>query len=283
MADIIIKTKQGEVIPQISPEAFGLAVQSMEEFLVGMDDLLEKAKALPKVYESRSDYERGASLLVQKKSLVKLSEATMLPFEELVKKVRTFIQTQKNLVGNHGEMVYSLVAPAMVAWDERERQAAAAEEKRKQAEKELSLRRENEEKAQKDAAAAEKLKKERIAQIREDLRSKKITKRQAEKFLNEAGAKEEAELTRISAEKDEADANAAVEAAKTKVRANSGAVAGITRRTNWHFTVIDPRLVKLKYLSPDAVLIGEAVRKIKNKKEAEKEVGGIEVTEDKTL
>lgn len=243
MADIIIKTKNGEVIPQISPEAFGLAVQSMEELDQQLGELEAKAKLLPKRFESKSDYDLAASLVAQKKSIVKLSVSTMTPYDELIKKVKTFVQTQKNIVANHGEQLSAIIEPAMVEWDEREKAAAAAEEKRKQAEKEAQLKRENEEKAKKDAEAAAERKKERIDQIRADYKAGKITKRMSEKFLREAGATEEAEKMRIAAEKEEADKEAADKASKLKVKSNTGAVAGIVRRTNYTAECIDENLL----------------------------------------
>lgn len=243
MADIIIKTKHGEVIPQISPEAFGLAVQSMEEFDQQIGELEEQAKKLPKKFESKADYDLAASLVAQKKSIVKLSEAAMTPYDELIKKVKTFVQTQKNIVANHGAQMSGIIEPAMVEWDEREKAAAAAEEKRLQAEKEAQLKRDNEEKARKDAAAAAERKKERIVQIREDLRAGKITKRQSEKFLREAGATEEAEKARIAADKEDADKEAKDKAAKLKVKPNTGPTAGLVRRTNYTAECIDENLL----------------------------------------
>jgi hypothetical protein len=233
VADIIIKTKSGEVIPQISPEAFGLAVQSMEQLDAQMGELEVKAKALPKIFETKAQRDEAASLVSQKKSIVKLSESTMTPYTELIKKVKTFVDTQRNIVKNHGEIVSSLVEPAIVEWDEREKRAAEAEQRRLQAEREAKLKRENEEKAEKDRLAAEERKKERVDQIREDLRNKKITKRQAEKFLREAGAGEEADKARIAAEREEADAKAAEDAAKIKVKPKTTPTAGLVRRTNY--------------------------------------------------
>lgn len=231
--DIIIKTKSGDVIPAISPEAFGLAVQSMEELDEQMAELEVRAKAMPKIFESKAQYDEAATIIANKKSLVKLSESTMTPYEELIKKVKTFVQQQKNVVGNHGEQLLGILSPAMIEWHEREKKAAAAEEARKRAEKEAQLKRDNEVKAQQDAEAAAARKKERIEQIRNDLRAGKITKRQSEKFLREAGADEEAEKAKIAADKEDADREAKDKAAKLKVKPNTDAVAGITRRVNY--------------------------------------------------
>lgn len=243
MADIIIKTKQGEVIPQISPEAFGLAVQSMEELDQQLGELEAKAKLMPKRFESKAEYDNAANLVAQKKSIVKLSISTMTPYDELIKKVKTFVQTQKNIIANHGEQLSMHIEPAMIEWDERETRAAAAEEKRQQEMKEAQLKRENEEKAQKDAEAAEERRKARIAHIRADYKAGKITKRMCEKFLKEAGADEEAEKMRIIADKEDADKEAVEAAAKLKVKPDTGPTAGIVRRTNYTAVCIDEDLL----------------------------------------
>lgn len=244
MADIIIKTKDGEVIPAIQPDAFGLAVQSMEKLDQEMGDIEKRARELPKRFDDKATYDKAGALVAQKKSVVKLSESTMTPFTELVKKVKTFIDQQKNIVKNHGEQIDGILAPAMAEYNEREARLAREEEQRKQAAREAELKRENEETARKNAAAAEERKKERIDQIRRDLAAKKITKRQAEKFLREAGANEEAEKARIAADKDDADAKAKDEAAKLKVKPRTGATAGVRRHTIYKAECYDQDMYK---------------------------------------
>ena len=241
MPDIIIKTKQGEVIPAIQPEAFGLAVASMEDLDAQMLALKALAEALPKVFQSREDYDKAASIIAQKKALEKLADSTMTPYDVLVKKVKTFIQTQKNIVSNRGEVVYSIVVPAMTEWDEREAKAAKADQDRKQKEFEEKRRREAEEQKAKDDAAAAVRKQTRVADIRADLKAGKITKRQAERLLNEAGAAEEAAKAKAAADEEDAKAKAEQDAAKLKVKPNTGAVAGVVRRTNFTARCTDPK------------------------------------------
>ena len=241
--EIIIRTKSGAIIPAIKPDAFGLAVAEMEKLDEQMEALEVRAKALPKLFESKADYDRSAEIVAERKSLVKIAEATMAPFVEQIKAVDTFVKQQKNVVKNRAEAMRFYTDGPMGEWDDREKRAAAAEEKRKQDEKEAQLKRDNEIKAKADAEAAAALKEERISQIREDLRKKKITKAEAAKLLKAAGANEEAEKARIAAEKDEADEKAKDEAAKLKVKPNTGAAAGVTRRTNYYAECKDENLL----------------------------------------
>jgi hypothetical protein len=241
--EIIIKTKSGAIIPVIKPDAFGLAVAEMEKLDEQLAALELRAKALPKIFESKADYDRAAEIVAERKSIVKIAESVMAPYVEQIKTVKTFVDQQKNIVKNHAEEMKTYTDPAMGEWDSREERAAAAEQKRIQAEKEAQLKRDNEIKAQKDAEAAAANKEKRIAEIREDLRARKITKAEAAKLLKAAGATEEADKARIAAEKEEADAKAKEEAEKLKVKPNTGAVAGVTRRTNYYAECTDENLL----------------------------------------
>lgn len=243
-SDIIIKTRDGQVIPAIQPDAFGLAVQSMEKLNEEMGQLVVRARDIPKVIDDKPTYDKAAAIVAQKKSIVKLSDSTMIPFEEAVKAVKGFIQTQKNVVKNHGEQVGMLVEPQMAEWNEREARAAKADEERRQAEKKAQLQREAEEKAQKDAEAATERKRLRITQINADFKAGKITKRQKEKFLREAGDTAAADLAKIEADEEDAKFRATEEAQKLKVKPRTGAVGGITRRTNYYAECIDQDMFK---------------------------------------
>jgi hypothetical protein len=300
VSDIIIKTKTGEVIPAISPEAFGLAVKSMEDLSAQMDELQAKAKKLPKQFESKTQYDEAASLVVQKKSLVKLGEATMLPFVEAVKRVKTFIDQQKNIVANGGTILSGIVEPAMVEWDEREARATAAEQKRVREEQEAKLKREAEEKAQKDREAAEELKQKRISEIREDLKAKRITKRQAEKALREAGALEEAAKAQIAADEEEQKSKAAETAAKTTVKPNTGPTPGLVRRTNFTAVCNDEDLLMHRvvgeynslggkfgplrdFVMANNVRIAEKARELKDDEEMEKRYPFVKASHTKSF
>jgi hypothetical protein len=242
--DIIIKTRDGVIVPAISPEAFQLAVSSMEQLDEQLTDIEKRARALPTRFEDKATYDRAGALVAEEKSVVKLGDATMLPFVELVKKAKTFIDQQKQALKNHGEQINGVLSAPIFEWDQRETRLAAAEEKRKQAEREAQLKMEAEMTAKKDAEAAEERKKQRVAFINAEYKNKKITARQREKFLREAGAQEEAECAKILADEDDAKARAKEEAAKLKVKARTGGTPGLRRHTNYKAECYDQDLFK---------------------------------------
>lgn len=300
MADIIIRTKQGEIIPAISPEAFQLAVESMHGLNEQLEELQVKATALPKTFESPADYAMAASLVAQKKSIIKLGDSTLTPFDEQVKKVKTFITGQYNMLEATGIGVIETVKPAMIEWDEREARAAAAEQARIRAEKEAKLKRENEERAQKAAEAAEELKKKRIAEIRADFKAGKITLRESKQRLAAAGATEEAAQAQIALDKEEADKKAVEAANKTKVAPRTQAVAGVVRRTNYGATCTDEDLLMHRlvgqyiqnggkfgdlreFVMANDQKIGAKAREIKDDKKMEELYPFVTATKEKTF
>lgn len=242
--EIIIKTKDGTIIPAISPEAFGLAVKSMEGFGEQLDDIEKRARALPQRFETKAQYDNAGTLAAETKSVEKLGDATMLPFVELVKKAKTFIDQQKQALSNHGEQIRGTLAAPIFEWDDREKRLAAEEEKRRQAQREAELKKEAEETARKNAEAAEERKKQRIAFINSEFRSKKITARQREKFLREAGALAEAECAKITADEEDAKAAAKDEAAKLKVKPRTGGTSGVRRHTIYKAGCYDQEMYK---------------------------------------
>jgi hypothetical protein len=241
---IIIKTKDGQIIPAISPQAFQLAVTSVEDLDAQLTEIEKRARALPEKFETKADYDKAGVLAAETKSIEKLGDGAMLPFVELIKKAKTFVDQQKQALKNHGERIRGNLAPSIFEWDEREKRLAAAEEKRKQAEREAQLKMEAEMTAKKDAEAAEERKKQRVAFINAEYKNKKITARQREKFLREAGAQEEAECAKILADEDDAKARAKEESLKLKVKARTGGVAGLRRHTNYKATCYDQDLFK---------------------------------------
>lgn len=300
MAEIIIRTKQGEIIPAISPEAFELAVESMDELNEQLKALQVKAEALPRQFETPAHYAMAASLVAQKKSILKLGDSTMTPFEEAVKKVKTFIGNQHHMLETTGDVVINTVKPAMVEWDARERRAAEAEQARLRALREAQLKREAEEKAQKDAEAAVVLKKRRIAEIRADFKAGRITLRQSKQLLAAAGATEEAAHAQIALEKEEADAKAVETANRTTVKPRTQAVAGVVRRTNYGATCSDEDLLMHRVVGEyiqnggkfgplrDFVMannqkIGEKAREIKDDKRMEELYPFVTATKDQTF
>jgi hypothetical protein len=216
----------------------------MEGYEEQLTDIEKQARALPQRFETKADYDKAGTLAAETKSVEKLGDATMLPFTELIKKAKTFIDQRKQALGNHGEQIRGVLAAPIFEWDDRERRLAAEDEKRKQLAREAELKREAEETARKNAEAAKERKAQRIAFINAEYRNKKITARQREKFLREAGSLQEAECARIAADADDAKERAKSDAAKLKVKARTGGVAGVRRHTIYKAECTDQDMYK---------------------------------------
>jgi hypothetical protein len=113
-----------------------------------------------------------------------------------------------------------------------------------------------------------------------------------DRLEQEATAKEQAKLNKAAEKRDEEPGI---------VKPNIPSVAGNVQRVNWKFKVVKPQKIALAYLEPNMVAIGSRVREVmtsgrvenetqeeklkrwaKNKAQVEKEIGGIEVFEERS-
>jgi hypothetical protein len=113
-----------------------------------------------------------------------------------------------------------------------------------------------------------------------------------DRLEQEATAKEQAKLNKAAEKRDEEPG---------VVKPNIPSVAGNVQRVNWKFKVVKAQKIALKYLEPNMVAIGSRVREVmtsgrvenetqeeklkrwaKNKAQVEKEIGGIEVFEERS-
>ena len=158
-----------------------------------------------------------------------------------------------------------------------EEKRKADEETRREQEK---LRIETERKAAEERkvaeAQAEADRKKRQAEIDAARASGELKPREAEKLRKQAEA--DALAAREAAAKQEVLTAAAVPV--VKVQASIPKVAGSKDQTYWKFRIVSGALIPRAYLMPDEVAIGGMVRKMKDKKLAEAECPGIEVTSE---
>jgi hypothetical protein len=281
-------TPQGatEIIPSTELPQFNEALAKMDNLELELEPLSKEAREL-KITDKPSR-ERAGIINAQFKAMDKTTEATMGRYDLIVDRVRDFIKTRKLRIKNRTQEGKEILRVKMGDWDRAEETAARAEEDRKKRELQANLDRQAEEKRQADEQAARELRVRRVAEIRADLKAGKITKRQAEKLLREAGAIEEALKAQAAADQEEAKVQSAKVVETVKVETNVPIVAGNVRRKNWKFRVIYPQQVKMRYLCPDEVKIGAEVRKLtkdstdQDKAAIEMEVGGIEIYEDRT-
>jgi len=229
---------QQEIIPSADLPQFEQALATMSDIESTLGPVVDEAKAIKVV--DKTTYARAGALLAQGKAAVKTSDATMASYELIIKTVKDYILERKNRVKALKEEISDALTPKMVEYDRAEKAAAQAERDREALALKQKLDREAEEKRRKDEENAAELRKQRVAEIREDLKAGKITKRQAEKLLREAGAMEEAAKAQAAADADEATQKASEIAARVKVEPNVPAVRGVVRRVNYYAECIDP-------------------------------------------
>jgi len=272
----IIKVKDGSTVEIIQAKPFNQALAKLEDQEDRLEQLKVEVMAIKVI--DKASFDKADALLKQIKGESGSAEDTMDPFRTMLNKAKDFVLTRQRRVTNAAESLRGVLNGKMVEYSARVERERQAEEERQRKLKQAELEREAEKKRVADEQLAKELKERRVSEIREDLRNGKITKRQAEKFLREAGALEEAAKAQAAADAEDLK-NKAPEAAKsTKVQSE------VPRggRTNRTFKVVRPQEVKLKYLKPDDVAIGEVVRdRSLTIAQVIAEVGGIEVSEDK--
>lgn len=284
----IVKKKlpEGEVIPSTAMPKFEIAVLEVQDHLARVQHLESEVREL-KVVDQQTRI-RGGELVAALKKEENEVEEILKPYKKVLKEVGDYIKKK-------GDSVYNLVEdlrknvlnPRLGAWDELEEKRAQAERDRVAREKQQALEREAEQQRQKDAAAAAERRKIRIEEIRADLKAKKITLRESEKLLREAGATEEADKAEAAAKEQEAKAKAAELASRVDVAPNIPTQQGVVKRVNPKFRVVNPQKVNMRYLCPDEKSIGTVVRGATYDSEAdvrriEAEIGGIEITFERT-
>lgn len=275
-----IQRYTAEVVPSSELPLFDTALTVMDGYEMALDPIATEARGLK--ITDKASRERAGLLIAAIKKLDNDGEDTMAPYSKIVNRVKEFIQTRKKRVENRVTEIKGILTPKMAEWDRAEERAAAAERDRVAREKQAALDREAELKRKEDETAAIELRKKRVAEIRADLKSGKITKRQSEKLLREAGAMEEALKVKAAADEEDAKKEAVHVAETVEVKPNVPTVQGNVRRVNWKFRIKNPQHVKIGYLCPDEIKIGARVRELKDAKLAEAEIGGIEVYEDRS-
>lgn len=232
----VVKANQ-EIVPSSDLPKFQDALATMDDLEAQLEPIAKEAREI-KVTDAVS-YARAGVLIATLKSAVKTGDGTMSPYDAILKKVKDFIQTRKLRIKNRVEEVTGILTPKMADYDRKEKQAAADEQQRVARETKQRLDREAEEKRRADEESAKELRKQKVDEIRADLKAGVIGKREAEKRLRAAGATEEAAKAQAAAEEEEGKQAATKKAEGVKVQSNVPAVAGVVRRTNYYAQCID--------------------------------------------
>jgi len=226
-----------------------------------------------------SEYADAGDVLREIKGQEKTAQGILKPYVDIAKRAWEDAKAQMDRQVNPFSQLKEMVSRPMEAY--------AAEERRKA---EMEQARQREEARKEAARIAEEQRKAAEAQAAEE-RKKRLAEIEFQKGIGELKKKEAAELARQAKEQEERDREAAriaaerqaMEVASVVVEANIPKVAGIKRRVNYKFRVVDAAKIPHAYLMPDLVKIGEMVRRTKNTAKAEAECPGIEAYEEDSV
>jgi len=238
-----------EIVPQIPQEGIQKATQELGDVRLMLVDFEMEAKRIK--VETPEQYAEAGELLKRVRDAKKKASWIMNPLKSITKTIAEKFRTMEQAELNLAERIEGTLEPKMVDFKRREREAAAAEERRL-----------NEER-RKEA--------ERIAEEQRKAREKEI---EAQRKAGEIGKREAAKQVKEAAVEAEAIKNTVVE---VKVESNTPKVAGLRQRVNWTFKIVDATKIPRAFLVPDEGAIGRFVRNAKSKELSEKTIPGIEV------
>jgi hypothetical protein len=260
-----------ELVPQIPQEGVQKAIAELETLKLRLSDYEQRAKAL--VVQDARDYSIAGELLKQVRDARKGWAWTMAPLKSIAKTIGDKFRTMELEGANKCDRIEKSLQVKMVAQKQRERDAALAEE-----------RRINEERQREAARVA--LEQKKIADAQAEAERKKREKEiAAQARAGELSKKALATMRTISLEIEEAKkAQALLEAQATvanvqnvRVEANTPKISGLRQRVNWFWRTVDEDKIPRSFMMADGKTIGQFVRNAKSKEVSETAIPGIEV------
>jgi hypothetical protein len=277
---IIPSATNVEVLPQT--DLPGLP-ETLIELRTALDDLPEMLAVAEQMdVLTKPQYVDAGSHLNKIRALRDLAEQQIRPYLDKVNDVRTFLL---GVIKKH-ELACAdadkIMAAKMADYNRREREEAERETQRKNQELKERQEREAKERREREEKAAEERKQRRIAEIRAELKAGRISKRQAEKMLRDAGAAEEADKARAAAEAEEARNKPIT---PVVVQPDKVAVAGLRARSPIVYEITNIDAIPRHLLYPNRNQQGgfdhdkfprlnEMVKKAKSPEAAEAEANG---------
>lgn len=254
----IIKPTELEIIPATQLPTLREDLASMRKFSSDLDPVLEEARKLCLLPSwDKTIRIRAGELTKQYKDILKTAEDTIEPHKRVVNDFKKeYITGPENAVSDKVDELKKILSPRMGEFDRAEQKAAEEEKQRVARELRQKEEREAELKRQADEEQAKHLRQKRVSEIRADLKAGKFgnpktvkAKREAEKLLREAGAVEEAALTKAASDEQEAKERAAQAPARVRVAPVETKVAGNVRRINYSAECTDVLAFLRAYLS----------------------------------
>ena len=185
-------------LKKIDETSLGNTLTELASELAKLPGLATKAAAI--VCDSPEHYAELVSVVDEMQDIGKLGEKKMRPFLDVANTVVEVLHDERKKMEREAKAVYQPHFDRAAKWKREEREAAAREQERINAENARIAREKAEEQRKADEAAAIEKRKARVAEIRGMLKRGEIGKRKAEQLLREAGATEEADKAKAAAD-----------------------------------------------------------------------------------
>jgi len=226
-----------------------------------------------------SEYADAGDVLREIKGQEKTAQGILKPYVDIAKRAWEDAKAQMDRQVNPFSQLKEMVSRPMEAYAAEERRKAQQEQDRINEERRREQARiaEAERKAAEERAAAER--KQREKEIEAARKSGELKKKEAEALAKQAREQEERDREAAKLEA----AKTAASAAPVTVKASIPTVAGIKRRVNYKFRIVDANKIPRVFLMPDEVRIGAMVRANKDKTRSEAECPGIECYEEDSV
>jgi hypothetical protein len=249
-----MSTNQTQIIPSFEPTAAQTAISQVEDLKAALVPLEAEAKALK--VENASEFEQAGLLLKRVRDNRKQGEWTLKPLKSIADTIKSFLRTTELSHSNKCEEIEGRIAGKMNDYKIRERELAAAEERRINEQRRIEAARAAEAQRKQDELAAAEVRKQREKELAEAARAGEVKKREQARLQKEI--EEHERLQREQAAKDAEALKASVQ--EVKVAPATPKIAGLRQRQNWRYRIVDPTKVPREYLMPDEQKIGQAVR-----------------------
>ena len=221
----------------------------------------------------QESYALACSIVLEGRNEVKAIGFVLDPGIQSAKEHLEKLRNDKAAFVNRVTPIVQVAEQKAEAWKAEERRKAKQEEDRINEQRRIEAQRKADEERREEEKKAEDARKWAEKELAKKVKSGDVSKAGAKKLLSD--------LARIEAEKKEMAAKQAQQTAANvqpvTVKPSVPVVSGIKSRVNWKFKVTNADQVRGEFLMPDEVAIGTAVRRIKNKVEAQATIGGIEV------
>jgi hypothetical protein len=221
-----------------------LAKLEVTELEKGLVQLQSEAKAVVKV-TTAAEYANAGQILVAIRNYQKDVKNKLNPFVDIAKRAYDAARQEMNKYINQAEELQMILTRPMEDFKRREREAAAAEERRINEERRIEAARLAEEQRKAAEIQAEAERKQREKEIAEAKRAGEIGKRESERLKKEA-----AENQRRANEQAAKDAEAArANVQEVTVQPATPKISSLRGRVNYYAEVVDEELLLREFIA----------------------------------